>query len=432
MKTTYSTIKALKDSIKNVTGFDSIVSRKSPVVLIVSTKRGDDREQILKNVIAPAVDGNFISESQIHGPVKSSIGAVEIGRFTIIAKEEITTIPISAMTANTFVSKAVKEKRSIEDKDIEFYTFTDYVVLEQSIIEGCLSRTELGESIADAFKSFFASGSFTWGSVNPASVLNTLGVYVGELLSGWVFLKGSQAILKHVTGVYPFRVKATKFYLPVDSKFAGVDSYLEVNDTLFGISNKAGAGAPASFFTNILPHAVKSFKLRQADTTLKTLINISQSKAIAPTKAKELVYAWGVNKHLGLRITNPHTVIDGIINNKLTPNHYKILHAVEEKMKQNNDSDRLKLFPYSLSSYFNNQLALALSKDSIPAIIKIVSAKTYFQFNLNANKFLNGELEFKSIKAGKTNISIKGNASAQNNLGSNNGWINYSILRTKV
>jgi hypothetical protein len=422
-----ASVKDLQDKIKIGAGYESSVSKKSGSVIVIETSKGEDRKEVLRDIIAPLVGGEYVAPNRLKSTAKSSKGGVIVDGITIIAKEVINGKTVSQLDARTFTVGAKKTTIDYAGDKVTCYVFTDASEIEEGIIKGCQQDKLLGESIAETFADFFKTGTFTWGRVEPESLLNKLGVYVGELLSGWVLLKGLQS--KHLSGTVPFRGKAKEFFIPDDPSFSGVDSIVNMPDATYAISSKFDKGAAASLFANVVPGAIKRIS-SLSDCTLKDLATICKKGAISPEKnAKRIVYEWGVNYLLGMNIKSPEKIVDIIRANKTSPEQMAVCGRVIDIMKKENDP-RLEKMPYSLSSFFNKKLSEALTKDSKDEIISIVSAKSYYQFNLDKKSFIKGELNFRCVKAGETDIIIKGDKASRDDIACKQGWINYEIVRS--
>jgi hypothetical protein len=422
-----ASIKDLQEKIKISAGYDSSISKKSGTVLIVETSKGEDRKEILRDIIAPLVGGEYVPGNRLKSTAKSSKGGVIVDNITIIAKEVINGKTVSQLDARTFTVGAKKTIIDYNGNEVSCYVFSDAEEIEESIIKGCLQDRLLGENIADTFADFFKNGFFTWGKVEPETLLNKIGVYAGELLSGWVLLRGQQS--KYMIGNTPFKGKAKYFYLPDDPSFNAVDSIVDMADgNTYAISSKFDRGAAASLFANVLPGAIKRLNSLK-NNTLKELATICKKGNIDPGKnSKKIVYEWGVNYLLGMNIRNPEKIADIIRAGKTSPEQQAVCGRVMEIMKKENDP-RYEKMPYSLSSFFNRKLAEALTEDSKDDIISIVSAKSYYQLNLDKKAFIKGELKFHCVKAGDTEIIIKGNKSSQDDITCKQGWVNYEIVK---
>ena len=269
--------------IKTLTGFDVVISPKSRDVLIIQAGKGEDRKELLRRV-AEHIDGaRLVAGNALKASAKCSKGGVIIGNLTVIAKEVINGKTVSQLDARTFTTGAKIVKINYNGEDISCYSWTTYKAIEQSIIDGCRKEPMLGAGVAETFEDFFKSGVFHWGKVDPEALLMKLGVYVGELLSGWVVLKEVES--KFIEGTHPFKGQPAGFYIPDDPSFKGVDSLIQMKTGEFvAISSKFDRGAAASLIGNVLPGAMKKFSSLKP-CTLKTLADICKKKSINPERS---------------------------------------------------------------------------------------------------------------------------------------------------
>ena len=417
-------LQSLQAKIK-FAGFDSAVSKKSSSVLIVHTSKGTDRKGLLEDTIAPLVGGTFHGPSQLKSTARSSKGGVTVDNWTIIAKDVVKGVAVGTLDARAFSTKAKREVMQLGEKKISCYVFYSYQDIEESIIAGCHTEKLLGDSVAESFQEFFKTGNFTWGEFQPVEVLNKLGVYAGELLSGWVVLRGHQ--MKYITGANPFRGKAKAVYIPDDPSFEGVDSFVEMqNGDFIAISSKFDRGAAASLFASVVTLAMQNYN-HLPNCTLKTVAAIA--KKVGPKSAKKIVYEWGCNHFLKLNIRNPDKVMDSIRAKQRTPEVVKVIGAAMDAMTKDYDNKRLDALPFSLTSYFNMKLADALMKDSKDEIISLIQAKEYYQMTLDKRSWQQGKVKFTCTKAGKTDIQVVGNKSTIADITAKQGWINYIVKK---
>lgn len=419
--------KDIIDTIKKLTGFDSAVSPKSSKVIIIHVSKGEDRAGILQT-LATKLNAKYLSANQLKSTAKCSKGGVEFKDVIIIAKEVVNGKSVASLDARTFTIGSASVTKDYQGVPVKCHFWDSAAKIEKSIIDGCKKETMLGEGVAETFVDFFKTKIFNWGKVEPEHVILKLGVYVGELLSGWVALSGNT---NHIKGAHPFKGKVVGFYIPDDPAFKGVDSFVEMKDGSFiAISSKFGKGALASYFGNVLPTAMKK-KLNSSSKTLNQLVEICKKRGIDPSKGKtkEIVYEWGFNYFLGQRISQPETIFNDIKAEKLTSKATDAIALVKEEMKKRGDTRRLTAMPWSLSNFFNSNLAKALSSDSTDDTINIISAKEYYQFNLDKTAFLKGDLIFSVTKSGSTQVNIIGGKSGMSDITCKQGWVNYEIVK---
>lgn len=388
---------------------------------------GVDRKSLLVD-LASSLNAKYIQPNQLKSTAKCSKGGVDFKGTTIIAKETLKGQSISSIDARTFTVGASVVNKSYGGSEVSCYQWDSAEKLEKSIIDGCKKNTMLGEDVAETFESFFKNGFFQWGKVQPESLLLKLGVYVGELLAGWVILSNSAS--KHIQGSHPFRGRAKAFYIPNDPAFKGVDSLIEMQDgSTIAISSKFDRGAMASLIANIVPGAVKKHSSLSA-STLKDLAEICKRRNIDPErKAKDIVYEWGINYYLKMGHSNPVAVYDEIRTNKMSKETLDVISKVRDQLKKDHDTRRESALPHSLSQFFTVKMANALVKDSVDQIISIVSAKEYYQMNLDKRKFLEGECIFTCVKAGSSAVNVRGDKAVYNDLSCKQGWVNYEVVK---
>ena len=386
-----------------------------------------DRKEELKS-IADAVGGKYSPQRNGSG-WKSSVGVVFKGSLTILAKPSTGGVAgnLSGLDARNFSTKGRPGKFNYGGEDIDVMTFTTAKSIEDSIIEGCRRSPLLGDGFADAFEEFFETGKIAWDPTTKLPVLNKLGVYVGEVLVGWVFLKRKQA---QYFATNPFKGTPKRFHLPTDPAFSGVDSFIEMSDgSFYSLSSKFGGGAKASIFTNLLEKGIKKQgKLKSSE--FKELCHTCSSNNINFKKSKEIVYTHGVRNVLDLskkEIANPLSVYDQIVSNKLGKEARKVIQEI--KSDRNAEDVVKRNLPDSVSAYFNREIArrLNVDRESIKQMKEILQGKDYWQGNLNISKWTKGTVEYNWISSGAAELNIIGSKGATTDITSKQGWINYEL-----
>jgi len=380
------------------------------------------------NEVAPLLQGKYVVSSLLKSTAKSSVGGVAIGNVNIIAKETVKGVTLGSIDARAFSTLGKNNKVNYDGREVAVITFTDPETIEKSIMAGIEKNKVFGDGLADTFKSFFATGLFSWGHFDPQILLNRLGVYVGEVLVGWVSMQPSPS--KYILGPSPLAGKNVKaFHLPTDPSFTSVDSFIECTDgTFLAVSSKFGGGAAASIFSGVLPLAIKN-KARLPKCTLKELTDVCARRSISdPGKAaKTIVWEWGCNTLLGLKLRSPESIVDTIRQNKTSPELNTVLGIVSDAMGTT-DSRRAQL-PLTLSNFFNKILAERLTNDSMGSIKDFLVAKEYWQANLDPNKWKVGELKFAFVKAGASKVIVHARKSPQNDISARQGWVNYEVKK---
>lgn len=427
---------SLKDDVlKHIKdlGYETKISKNSSKVIIIPVEKssGSSRKQVLMHVLDSLkehdVPAEFVISSRLKSTAKSSVGGIQIDDLVVIAKPVINGGSLGAIDARMFSSLGKKEVLNLPDEDVLCTVFDNSRQIEQSILKGIENVTMLGEPVKDIFEGFFNTGNLDWEGVDK-SIVNKLGNYIGELLIGWALLANKKEYIK---GSNPFKGKVNKFYLPDDPSFTGIDSFVRMdNGVLVPISSKFDIGASASFFANVLPRAIKvSSKRSLPNGTLRDLVNITQKHNIKKPaqNARKIVYLWGTNEFLGLRISKPWDIVADIRKgSEMSSEKFQAVHdKVITIMKKNNDP-RLKKMPYSLSSFFNHHLAKALNKEH-DLIKELLLAKDFYQANLKKSEWLAGSLEFSIVKAGEGDVRVVGDKSPQSDITQKQGWVNYQL-----
>lgn len=415
-------ISDLENTIKGF-GYPHIVRDTNSRIIVYMD--GKERVQALK-MFAEKLNGKYINQKTGSG-WKSSVGATFIGPYIILAKPSTAGASnIASIDTRLFTKDGADAKFQFEDRLVSCKVFSSKKSIETSIVSGLKSSIMLGESYSDALESFFESGKIAWDPSTPLPILNKLGVYLGELLVGWV-------LLSHNNTKYflnnPFIGTPSKFYIPTDPAFSGVDSFIEMsNGTFYAISSKYGVGAKASFFTNLFDKGVKNHtKLSYSE--FSKMAKYAASNNIKYDKSREFVYSYGIHNILNIpksKIPNANKVYDDIRSNRKTPEVQLVSDTIK---KLTNDAKIINTLPNSISAFFTRTIADKLNSDynSITQIKEILSGKDYWQANLNIAEWTKGNVKFKFINSGESELKIIGNKSSIEDFTARQGWINYEL-----
>lgn len=420
-----NSMEQLEESLKKL-GYD-VFKRDSSTRLIVYTS--EERISFLK-MMAATFDGSYTSQKTGAG-WRSSVGAAQIGSLMILAKPQAkggAAGSVSTLDARIFTTLGTKGTFNYMGQDVSVVSFTSAKTLADSIVKGCSDSQILGSEYAEMFEDFFANGEFIWDPSLPPPVVNKLGVYTGEVLIGWVLLAGKQTKYFETT---PFSGTVKAFHMPTDPAFSGVDSFVEFKDgTYIGISSKFGAGAKASFFTNMLEKGIKN-RATLKSGVFKEICDMCATNNIEYKKSKEIVYTYGIKKLLKLNIASPTSIFDNIVAGQKTADLNKVILAI--KSYPNVSDDIKKKLPNSVSAFFNRTIADKLNNDanSITEIKKILEGKDFYQANLNTSDWLKGKVKFKFVKSGNSTLKFIGSKSAIDDTKSKQGWINYELSAPK-
>lgn len=418
-------------------GYDCHPSPKTGNLIILEVDKGTDRKGVLWEL------RNALGFSEVRDRhTYSKQGALVVDRIIVVAKEVVEGGLLSSLDARTFMKGAKEKTLKYKGEDVTCFHFTSHKDIEKCMLAGIESEPMLGEPVKTAFSAFFDDGKFDWSEVKDVRIIKKLAAYAGEVLTGWVLLQPNYR--NYVSGDIPMKTKASEFYLPNDPQFSGVDCFVICGKDIHAVSNKADRGAAASLFSNVMPTAQKR-KTTLKGKTLKELCSVCD-KVSSTSDNRKIIYEWGVNKLLGMSVQQPHTIVKRILDNTITANDAKVIEKVRDYMsksqehkrasaREKNNKDpksngsRLSLLPHSLTSFFCYELGDRLSADSLDDIINIVSAKDYYQFNLNSNLFAKGYLAYTSVKAGETDLKIVTDKSAWKDITAKQGYLNYVVSK---
>lgn len=425
---TITNIDSLVKTLKTI-GYSNVEKDSATrVVVFMESERGKDVRKDNLKIISQILNGKYLSQKSGSG-WKSSVGAVSVKNFIILAKPgtKTGTGSLSTLDARVFSSLGKKEKFSYNGDEIDVVSFDSAKKIEDSIIDGCKSNRLLGPNIAAAFQEFFKTGKIAWSPDTDAPVISKLGVYIGEVLVGWVFLKNKQR--EHFSK-NPFKGKPKKFILPIDPAFSGVDSFIEMSDgSYYSLSSKLDEGAAASLFSNLLKIGIETERdLKKS--VFKSLCKVAKDNGLTYKKSREIVYNYGIRNILNItNIPDVNVVYNQIISNKLGTEAKKVIAAisnykdVDQIVKTNLSSGR------SVSAFFNREIAKQLNEDvaSVNQMLNILQGKDYWQGNLDKKEWVNGNIQYNWLSSAEASLKIIGNKGGADDPTSKQGWINYRL-----
>ena len=394
---------------------------------LVLYMEASERVSALKD-IAETYGGKYSSAKNGTG-WKSSVGAAILpNNLVVLAKPQTKGVSgnISSLDARDFSGKGRPAKFAFNGKDIEVVTFNNYKDIETSVVEGCRDNKLLGENYAEAFELFFKTGKIDWAPDMPKPVINKLGVYVGELLIGWTFLKNNTS--SHFLN-NPFKGIGAKFHLPTDPAFSGVDSFVEMKDgSYYAISSKFGAGAKASFFTNLFEKGINN-RDKLEPSLFKEMCDFAATNGIGFKKSKDFIYGFGVRNLLDIGpplVSTPTVVFDQVRGNRDGRETEVVVGRIRKTTTNQRIIDEL---PHSISSFFNRTIAERLNDDpkSLQQMTEILAGKDYWQANIDIGNWTKGNLKFRFVNSGSAKLSLIGSKSSIPDITSKQGWVNYEL-----
>ena len=339
--------------------------------------------------------------------------------------------------AETLVQKGESKLIDYAGSKVKVKYFDDHKELAKSILYGLKTNKNISEGIIEVFEKFLSSSSrydtINWTTEVSPSEINELGKYAGEIIIGLLCLKGNKSPFN--TDFFSGNVKA--FCVPDDPSFAGVDSFLIMDDNeIIPISSKYGVGAKASLFANLLPKAIRHMS-KMPNCVLKTLcqstLNAGITADILEKKrgSKETLYWHGINVILKMNENKPYSVFTDIKNNKKIEKLSSLSLSAIDNIKKYRGVDQkilLKL-PLSVTSFFSREIASQLNNDakSIEFILEILAGKNFWQANLDVSKWKMGDVAYKMINSGKSQVNIIGSKAAIDDIEAKQGMINYEV-----
>lgn len=322
---------------------------------------------------------------------------------------------LERITASDFIAEA----QTTEYNGVKCYVFNDGETLLQTIKRNA-ERINIDSHLLETIRGL---PYVRWSGDALEQERKRLGVYLGELLIGYQALVGE-------TGLAPWG-KASRFLIPCDPSFCGVDSWIDDGETVWPVSSKFGNGAAASVFSNILPLAIKRGAAgvlgelvaasRDAGVTAETLLN--------KTGSKDVLYHYGMKTVLNVDIRDPVSIFAAVKNGHP---HHRLNDVTEAIRNHPTASDQIKAaLPNSITSFFCR--ALAASMEACPEtkeqFMDILCDKSYIQANLAVDKWLSGEIEFRYTKSGDSFLRIIGNKSAISDITCKQGMVNYRLYQ---
>ena len=409
------TLDQLKSALEKA-GY-AVKDGKTKTSLIIQTEKNENRVATMK-AIADQFKGRFSQTSSY-----SKQGAVLIDkRFTVYTKPLIGTV--NKLDARVFSALGDDYQMLYYEDMIKTKKFSSAEQIEKSVIKGCMTNPLLGESVAEICQQMFDGKKVDWGETPPATI-NKLGVYLGEILIGWAIMSNKNGLFSG----YSLKKKAKYFIIPDDPSFSGVDSFIEYEDgEKLALSSKAGAGAKASIFTNLIPNTIKSINAQPKGTSFTKFCQFLIKNNIKATDSKSAVWTYAIRELLDLpssKVSSPTGVQADIKNGKPSLERSLVELTTQQKFKlAQNEKDA---WPYSLSVIFTKRIAEQFNGDSIDQINNILQGKDYYQVNLSTKDWLRGEIKFSFTKAGMGQLKIFGDKAAVTDITAKQGWLNYEI-----
>lgn len=359
-----------------------------------------------------------------------------------------------------------------EQENVPCKKFTSAEQLAKSILHGLENEPSVPEYITEQVAQFFyddvddtgtltGDSQFVWNAGISDKEKNQLGVYLGELLIGYmILLKKPTCFANAEIVAYPVEY----FAVPTDPSFPGIDSFVQYknesndpNKGKFLISSKAGKkGASPSVWSNIMPHMKQNPSQLGDAPTLKKLQQICKAidgGTITGKKSMKYVYRYGVSEILGFTvgpttsdrsqnpIINPDDLYKQLSAGCLTnPVYGKVIRKAIQVQSSLNSAEfkeassasvasSLKKCGSGMTALFSRYISDKLNTEerSKARMRNAVAGKKMYQAYLDTTKFRKGQIYFTTRKVTKADIEFTGGKSATDLITATQGTVNYTL-----
>ena len=343
------------------------------------------------------------------------------------------------ITSSKLIRRAPIETRVLNGIDVRCGVFRSPYELQYSILNGLRENKNVGPHIYDAVEDFFNRPNldrFEWNDSFQDYEINELGKYLGELIIGVIVMR-KRTLGKFSEDIFSGE-DIVEYIVPADPSFSDVDSaFIKRDGGIIPISSKLGVGAKASFFSSLLPRLIDSqnSKDRVINDVVKSARSAGVTKSVLQAKkgAKHITYEYGIREFLGIdsrQIKNTYQVFVDAKKNNITTEVSLVMEALRSNPKVDRKiKDQL---PLSITAAFSREMANRLNndKESLDYIVEALSGKNFYQANLDINRWKKGEVYFRILPSGKSNVSFIGNKAAINDIDARQGLVNYELKYT--
>ena len=364
--------------------------------------------------------------------------------------------PKLEILADTFTRMGEVSKITVlTQKDVSVMSFDNFDQLKDSIIYGAEHRLKATNPfVVKKLKTYLKQSNLHEIDLNGIddSHIDELGIYFGEVLPGLLAFKGQLSQVCIPSDMLGNQIKL--FVIPTDQAFRLVDSALIYSDATISLSSKYGAGAAASFMTNVLPYGIKDhngykncFFKRMCKTAKSMGYTFEQVGGKTFTKSKNIMMEVGVRNVLKVKgVPNAnHSVYNTIrkiatgkdITEKENIEIDAVTNAIEDYFVKGNSFGGGSLvkqtirdnYPYTIPSFFNYTIANALETDLISKtyIENIIGGKNFYQANLDKSAWKKGKILIKMLYPKKAKLKILGSMSSALDYTTKHGMVNYEL-----
>ena len=359
-----------------------------------------------------------------------------------------------------------------EQENVPCKKFTSAEQLAKSILHGLENEPSVPEYITEQVAQFFyddvddtgtltGDAQFVWNAGVSDKEKNQLGVYLGELLIGYmILLKKAVCFANAEIVAYPVEY----FAVPKDPSFPGIDSFIQYknesnnpNAGKYLISSKAGKkGASPSVWSNIMPHMKQNPGSLGNSPTLRKLQQICKDVdggTINGKRSMRYVYRYGVKEILGFNVgpttsdrsqnptINPDDLFNQLKSGCLTnPVYGKVIRRalqIQTSLSSSNFKEAssssvtssLKKCGSGMTAFFSRYISDQLNTDenSKSRMRNAVAGKKMYQAYLDTSKFRKGQIFFSTKKVTTAELEFTGGKSATDLITASQGTVNYTL-----
>ena len=352
-------------------------------------------------VLVESEQSGYVQQKYIDKPLSKNIESLRISSSSFITyglDETLNSHPMKGFHSHAHLKNSIRRTA----KDIFYRTKSD-------VYSGIIDCTAA------------VDGSFVWSASLPINERNQLGKYLGELLIG-LRLFQTNTDIKRIS-------------IPTKSTFSGYDSFVHYqNNFVLPVSSKYGAGARASFFSNILSKT----DVHRPKSVIKELIcakkaaGVSSRELSSGKRTKEVLYEFSIRNALGLsNVANAYSVFldikDNLANTRnLTQTSRMVLDAANNICSNVTITEQL---PRSLTAIFNREAVSRLSacSNSMIHIHDVLRKHQFLQYNLSPTDWCNGQMKFDCVDSSNCRVKLDGSKGIVSDLSSRHGMINYTL-----
>lgn len=348
-----------------------------------------------------------------------------------------------------FLRGAKEKKFEWNNKIFSAFYFAEKDELTDIIKTNLYKIPEIQHQIPETIKiidRFLEEEILDWSDLPEKKLYakNEFAKYLGEILVGWYVLDNNKDVFvgSHKDDLFYPDTEIEYFIIPNDFKFSTIDSMISYyNGVTIPISSKSGSGAKASIFTGIIEQILSDdIELNPKKTPIlyalkKHIIDEGGTKKIK-RKGRKVIYRYLINNILKLdfKNINPEDVLRQSVKYKQTGKLGKKLKFVISHMKKHDWDNpqikrHLKHLPDTITGIICREIAFDLnnSEEEKDMALSILGMKDFYQVNLNLLKWKRGQVEFKVIHSGQSQIRFVGDKSAISDVTAKQGTVNYRI-----